>query len=169
MIDKTQEGIRSMNQPHEVLEISVATQPVGPDYAHFIDYAIGHCAAASLMVYAESSLEPEGQQILAQLQPDLLTCVESSAWPQKVLKGMVYVYRCTPAVGTILKQATSQLFAWQQPRYPEDLMFYHDTEGFHPWLITIAHERDAFFRVKPAELLTMKQQLPCLHLEAHFY
>lgn len=158
-----------MNHSDEVLEINVATQPVGSAYVHLIDYAIEHCAAVSLMVYAESSLDPGGQRILEQLQPALLTCVKTSAWPQKALKGMVYVYRCTPVVGTILKESTSQLFAWRQPSYPEDLRFYHDTKGFHPWLITIAHERDAFFRVKPAELLTMKQELPELHLEVNFY
>lgn len=169
MTEKTQEGTKSMDQPDEVLKIDVATQPTGPDYIHLIDYAIRHCAAASLMVYAESSLDPEGERILAQLQPELLTCVKTSDWPQKALKGMVYVYRCTPVVGTILKEAASQLYAWQQPRSPEDLRFYHDTEGLRPWLITTAHEREAFFCVKPAELLTMKQQLPGLHLEAHFF
>ncbi|MBU6429644.1 MAG: hypothetical protein KGR26_11570, partial [Cyanobacteria bacterium REEB65] len=69
-------------------------------------------------------------------------------------------YELSEVTVAILGAAVDGLYEWCQPRRPEDLVFWRRSNG--PWLVTIAHERDAYFETTPEELKELLRQLPAL-------
>ena len=76
----------------------------------------------------------------------------------------MYYFRCHPDAASILKTAVKGLYGWQQPQFPEDLCFLKP--GRRPWLVSIAHEKDAYFDCEKSLLEEIESRVPNLKLRA---
>ncbi len=102
-------------------------------------------------------------KVLSELEPCLLQERTVSEWPgTKLLSGtaMLREYTLSQATVTILGRAAQGLYDWCQPSRPEDLVLWRASNV--PWLVTIAHERDAYFEVAPAEREALLRAMPSL-------
>ena len=64
----------------------------------------------------------------------------------------------------ILVKAADGLFDWLEPRLPEDLCLLRSDGS--PWLVTITHERDAYFVMSREEGLLLTSHIPSLRISA---
>ena len=109
---------------------------------------------------------------LSQTIPDFLSLLEqwlisstlTDRWPGTTLlfggKANVHRYRWTSQCQRTLLQYSDGLYDWRQPALPEDLCLIR-ADG-DPWLITIAHEKDAYLKVTDDELSALLDDLPDL-------
>jgi hypothetical protein len=70
----------------------------------------------------------------------------------------VATYQLTSEVVAALTTAATGLYDWQQPELPEDLCLLRDEDD--PWLVSIAHEGDAFVSVDEVELEELRRRVP---------
>ncbi len=146
--------------------LSLRIEPQGDLYLKLIEYATTQCDVALLVVRHSvllAPLDPEGERVLEQLEPFLKRKAELSEWPGTELLGhtaLVHYYNLEPQCVQILKQATDALYSWVQPRLPEDLCFLR-SDG-EPWLVSIAHERDAYLYLSEEEKLRLLSALPLI-------
>jgi hypothetical protein len=132
---------------------SLTAEPCGATYRALLDFAVPVCSRALLveregMDFAESAVE-----VVHHLHPYLISEEARSSWPGTCLFGhtaTVRTYAYSAIVAELLKAAASCLFEWQQPTRPEDLCLLRDAGT--PWLVTIAHERDAYFVLEEGEV-----------------
>lgn len=106
-------------------------------------------------------LEPTGDAVLRRIEPALVRREVRNSWPGTTLfesSATVATYRLTTDVVAALTTATSGLYGWQQPDLPEDLCLLRDEDD--PWLVSIAHEGDAFVRVDADELKELRRRVP---------
>ena len=140
-------------------------EPVGNAYSEIIYSAHHWCERLLLVVQPGLRLDSFANQILAELEPQLLTERETSEWPGTRLYDHVAIvreYTFTHAVAHVLATAADRLFAWQQPSLPEDpCLLRRDGSS---WLTTIVHERDAYFELSESELRRLLQAAPSLEL-----
>lgn len=69
-------------------------------------------------------------------------------------------FRLAPECLEYLSRIARGLYSWTFPALPEDLHFVrHDGT---PWLVSIAHERDAYFVIDETEQTELVQALPWL-------
>jgi hypothetical protein len=138
-------------------------EPAGTLYHGLIDFALSCCPLALLVVRPEMELADGGRRVLASLDPFLESRVKSSRWPGTELfdgEAELFYFRLEPGSAELLKAATDRLYGWCQPDLPEDLCFLHaDRE---PWLATISHENDGFFRLGDWERARLLHALPAL-------
>jgi len=73
------------------------------------------------------------------------------------LMATIYRFRLCNESAQLLK-AVDSLYAWQHPEFPEDLCLLRP-DGT-PWLVTIAHEKDAFLELTAVERLKILSELP---------
>ncbi len=143
------------------VRLSLLVEPAGNLYLDLVDYATSQCEIALLVVQSTLHLDPGGKWVLDQLAPFLNQKMESSEWPGTRLFGKtawVYHYNLGPECAAVLKRTTGALFDWTQPKLPEDLCFLRG-DG-EPWLVSIAHERDAFLYLSEEEKLRLFDALP---------
>jgi hypothetical protein len=103
----------------------------------------------------------ECESVLETLHPHLLGATETPNWPgTTLLDGTATVrrYRLEPSVVDIVSNAVESLYAWQQPERPEDLCLLR-ADG-DPWLVTVAHEGDAYVVVEADELDVVRREAP---------
>lgn len=70
----------------------------------------------------------------------------------------IHTFHLIPESAAILKKATSGLYQWQYPYLPDDLCLLRADES--PWLITIGHEFDSYFKLDEDELRELLRSLP---------
>jgi len=101
----------------------------------------------------EIELSPRGQRVLAQLTPFVTGVEESREWPGTTLytqeEATVYFFQVVPESAELLRATATSLFQWCHPDLPEDLCFLGSDRS--PWLISIAHERDAYLALSADE------------------
>jgi hypothetical protein len=88
---------------------------------------------------------------------------ETDEWPGSKAFGWtatVRRYDYVPACAEVLKRATDQLYGWRQGVLPEDLCLLRGDDD--PWLVTITHEMDGYFRLSPEDHARLVQALPRL-------
>jgi hypothetical protein len=86
---------------------------------------------------------------------------EVSEWPgTRLLAGTAVLrdYELSEAMTSALGEAADGLYEWCQPSRPEDLVLWGG-DG-EPWLVTIAHERDGYLWLTPAEARDLVARLP---------
>lgn len=121
------------------------------------------CSTLTLVVRPNLGVSERAQTVLDRLSPHLLERKKSSRWPgTELLVDTATVYRFAISAGTLhlLLEWATPLFDWQQPQLPEDLYFLR--EDGTEWLVTIAHERDAYLSVTPEELTVIEAEYPRL-------
>lgn len=147
--------------------IDIVGEPTGAVYHALVSYALEQCEEFLLITQNQLSVEESAKAILKALKPWQSERVEASTWPGTELlnsKASVYYFRCHPDVASILTTAVNGLYGWQQPQCPEDLCFLKP--GRRPWLVSIAHERDAYFDCDQSFLTEIQSQVPNLKLHS---
>lgn len=139
-----------MSKPR--VRLGFVDEPSGPAYRELIDRALETGGEALLVIRDDIPLSDAGKRFLDKLSASVVRQETSSQWPGTVLLDgsakLVYL-TITPLVAEALKGATDRLFGWVQPDLPEDLCFF--TTGGDVWLVSIAHEADAYMEVAASE------------------
>lgn len=148
-----------MNRDH----FSLIREPKGKLYRDILDYATRVCREALLVAGETIPLAASGNRVIEKLEPFLIERGMRSEWPGTKLlcdKAQVFRYSLNSECSRILKESSSGLYDWCQPSLPEDLSFSR-THG-DPWLVSIAHEKDAYFCLSDHEKALLLQAIPGL-------
>ena len=73
--------------------------------------------------------------------------------------------KLSPGTASILAEVADGLFSWIQPNLPEDLCLFRK-EG-EPWLVSIAHEKDAYMVLPPEESAALTESIPTVSLHQY--
>jgi hypothetical protein len=131
------------------------------DLGDLFDAARAWCSTLLLVVRPNLGLSEYGRGLLERLQPYRLDVRESQAWPgTELLDGFAIVYRftLTREVVEAVLQASVSLFSWQQPELPEDPCLLRPDGS--EWLVTIAHEEDAYLSLTDDEVQLLHADAP---------
>jgi hypothetical protein len=136
--------------------------PTGKTYRELLDYALKECAYFLLVTDREQKqLSPKGKEVLNQLAPYLYKMEMKSEWPGTVILNVqvpVYIYNFIPKSAEILRKVADGLYQWQKPGLPDDLCFLRSDES--PWLVSTAHESDAYFIVTDDDMERLLKAKP---------
>lgn len=133
-------------------------------YFELLDFAMSQCSEILLVVHPNTPLADSASNLLHQLQPFFLHTAVSSEWPgTRLLDDVAHIYRYSfrREVLSILKSHSSSLYQWVQPDLPEDLCLLRP-DG-QPWLVTIAHERDAYLVLDQTEYAALSMEKQPFH------
>jgi hypothetical protein len=142
---------------------NLVRQPRRNLYRSIVDYAASQCDTALLVVYQNICLAPTASKVLSELEPYLKERSMLSEWPGTRCwdsQEEVFKYTLTNTCAEILKRSSNGLYRWRQPALPEDLCFLR-ADG-QPWLVSITHEKDAYFCLTQQEKLELVQAIPKL-------
>lgn len=138
-------------------QYTIQSEPRGEAYLRLLDLALVRCNTFTLVIQPQlaktellDELHLQGRQLIEALMPYCVEKAQVTTWPGTELLGAARpatIYRFTLNEVTVdfLKKAADRLYAWVQPKLPEDPCFY--TADGKVWLATIAHENDAFIRL----------------------
>ena len=144
----------------------VLREPRGKTYAELLDAARRECNEFILITHERMGFSDNLMRVLAALREDqAIAPVKVSEWPGTVVIGgeaTQYRVRVSDRSIEVLKREAARLYRWQQPKLPQDPCFFA-ADG-RCWLATIAHERDAFMSLSPAEAEKVRQEVPELVL-----
>ena len=104
------------------------------------------------------------------LAPSLDSSFETMRWPGTIVlddaeRATLLKYRVNPQLISALRSCSKTPFDWMGPDLPEDLCFLR-ADG-RPWFVSVAHERDAFFKLLEGEVDPLRSDLAGLELIAH--
>ena len=142
----------------------IVSEPSGPVYRSLLAFAEERSSLFSLVWRRQLAFDASADALAASLRPHLDSETETSAWPGTELLGhtaIVRRYRFSSDSRRLLASA-ERLYAWLAPQRPEDLAFY--TKAGRCWLGSIAHERDAYVDLEPAELELLRAAVPGLDI-----
>lgn len=141
----------------------VAGEPCGEQLGNLISIAAQRCDTF-LFVLDDMPLSEKGVQVMARLEPMLLSREETSEYPAgRLAWGSViaYTYRVTSDAVEVLRSATECLFDWVQPDLPNDLCFLR--VGRH-WMTTMASDREVVLTLDDGEYQEVQTGLRGLRL-----
>ena len=142
---------------------SLIDEPKGDLYIDIINYAVNLCHEALLVVRRTIPLADSGLKVLEKLEPYLIEKNLCSEWPGTRLlddKAHVFRYTLNKECALIIQKSSSRLYEWFQPNLPEDLCFLRTYKD--PWLVSIAHEKDAYFSLSSEEKNMLIDTIPAL-------
>jgi hypothetical protein len=138
-------------------------EPTGDVYRHLWKASADYCDVLLLVIRHTIKVNESAQAVIERLEPFLISQAESAEWPgTRLLDDTATVYRFELSSETIsvLGEATDALFSWSQPEMPEDpCLIRFDGE---PWLVTIAHEQDAYLNLTSEEKTSLEAGIPGL-------
>jgi hypothetical protein len=140
-----------------------SAEPREDAYRQLITIGRSVCQSVLLVARPELGFDQRASETLGALEPYLLREEASASWPGTTLlsgEALVRLYRFQDEVLGILIGRAAALFEWQQPKLPEDLCLMRDE--LTPWMVTIAHEADAFVDLTPPERESMMSISPVL-------
>jgi hypothetical protein len=149
-----------MRTAYDLLE-----EPRGAAWRALLTAAIDACDTFLLVTRPALPLAAPASAVLARLRPFLLQVREAPAWPGTTLFGQtatLYRYQAVPASLALLAGAADGPYSWIQPDLPEDPCFFRPDGS--PWFATIAHERDSYLTLLPAEVAMITDLVPRLVL-----
>ena len=141
----------------------IRTELTGDLYQALIDYSRSCCTAFFLVVRDTCPINASCNDVIQRLSGFFIERRSSSEWPGTVLYGhtaTVYHYRLCLNSAEVLKNAVRGLYRWVQPDYPEDLCLLRNCGT--PWLVSIAHEREAYFELSGSEREELARAIPAL-------
>lgn len=145
--------------------ITLADEPRGDEYRLLLDEGVRICEFFSLVQRHEQAIDPEAVALILKLKPFMRSEREVSEWPGTQLLGGTATLRefdLSEVTAGMLGAAANGLYEWCQPGHPEDLVLWRSNAN--PWLVSIAHERDAYLCVTPSELRDLLERRPKLRL-----
>jgi len=134
----------------------------GDVYRSLLDFGLTQCSQA-LLVTSPGELPMHVATVLNTLSPHLITSEERGDWPGTTLLSggaRVWTYHYDPEVASVLRDATSGLYGWQEPDLPEDLCLLRGPGVV--WLGSVAHEADAWLEMTTREASTLTTAIPAL-------
>lgn len=140
---------------------SLIQEPQQICYHKLLDYSLYKCKFALLIIRHSIKLSVSGENILSYLDNHLIESNNSSEWPGTRLFNeiaTIHKYKYTKEFVEIIKTVSSSLYEWEQPKLPEDLCLLRDNQ--EPWLVTISHEKDAYFHLSEDEMINLLKFLP---------
>jgi hypothetical protein len=149
---------------HDVRQpVTLSQEPRGDVYRAILRASLHYCSRFSVVQGTGRSIHDSAKLVLLQLSPHLVKEQTVSEWPgTRLLKGTAILRQyelCEDSV-TTLERTAQGLYEWCQPERPEDLVFWRPSN--EPWLVTIAHEQDAYFDVTSNELESLVHAIPDL-------
>lgn len=144
---------------------SLLKEPVDDIYREIIVYAVKYCYSFLLVVRHTIPQNDSVKEAIEKFRPYLLNKGEKLEWPgTKLIKGRatVYQFQFNQDTASLLGKTTKSLYSWLQPNLPEDLSLIR-SDGT-PWLVTIAHEKDAYMELTNTEKNTIVKVIPDLVL-----
>lgn len=141
--------------------VDISTEPRGGAYRGLVLFAVDRCSSFLLVEQQHLGLSMRARTVLAELQPSKRREWESREWPgTSLLKdyGTVREFALTRETAAILARTADSLYSWVQPELPEDLCLLRP--GGEPWLISIAHEPDAYLNLSSDELEALLSAVP---------
>ena len=141
--------------------IEFRSEPKGRLYRMLLDQAAKTCPAFLLVRRPAEPLSPSGDDVQKRLSAFLISEKQSSGWPGTQLLGheaTVFKYEFRPDSLKILTRSASRLFQWRQPELPEDLCLLRQDGS--PWLVSIAHESDAYLELSGDEERQLSAEMP---------
>jgi hypothetical protein len=139
------------------------SEPTGALYRQVLEFCAKYCDQAALVVREVDWLNPEALDLMERLRAFQLSVTETSEWPGTKLltdTATVYRYSADGALVHLLEESARGLYDWVQPERPEDLTFFRPNGN--AFLVTIAHERDGYLDLTPAEFDELAIQAPGL-------
>jgi len=127
-------------------------EPVGADYDALLDCALTQCATFVLAVPRDSG-DPAAREVLDELAPHLGSTSDASTVS-------IHRYMLNRESVATLKAAARGLYAWRQPKLPQDLALLR-ADG-SPWLVSIAAEQLGYLELTPFEKLLLGRAAPGL-------
>ena len=140
--------------------IRIVKEPSAEIYVSLLKFAESQCESFSLVWRKQFKFAPSAQAVARDLSPFILTNDLTSEWPGTELighKAIVRRYRITKESISRLFEP-GRLYGWQQPAFPEDLVFY--VSGISPWLVTISHEYEGWFENTSVSLNEIRLSVP---------
>lgn len=138
-------------------------EPRGILYEELLDLGAVYCNQALLVIRESCALSKNAQKTLQRLHRFEAARERRSEWPGTELHGgeaLVLFYRLNEDSISEFKKASNALFSWKQPELPEDLCLLRSDGS--PWLVTIAHEQDAYLELSEDEYARVVRSLPSL-------
>jgi hypothetical protein len=141
---------------------TVTAELRGSLYIAVLREALHHCSRFSLV---ERTMPVPGKSVAAtsaQLSAYLLQERSVSEWPgTRLLRGSAILREYALSEASVEQLgAVEGIYDWRHPDRPEDLILWRNAA--EPWLVTIAHERDAYFKLTPGERQALVDKLPGL-------
>lgn len=137
-------------------------------YLQLLEYAIPYCDSFILVLRHSLDVSPKAIEVLSELEPYLICREERKEWPGTLLldeTAQVNKFSFSPSTAEILAKFGEHLYSWTLPHLPEDLCLIR-IDG-SPWLVSIAHEQDAFLSLAREEWIELSNSIPALHCESN--
>lgn len=144
----------------------IVEEPRGEVYQSLVHHCMGLGLDFLLVERSGVSLDTGAKAVLRRLEPHRVERDQRSEWPGTELYGhtaLVSRYRAGSAATATLTEAARGLYDWVAPELPEDLCFLRPDGS--TYLATIAHERDAFLELSPAERAVLLAAVPGIRVE----
>lgn len=145
----------------------IVAEPQGQTYIDLLDFAASRCESFSLVWRDQFHFEQSAYDIKHELRPFLISNDRTNEWPGTILIGheaIVRKYRVASESIKLLHIADA-LYAWHEPRLPEDLAFY-DSDN-KTWLAAISHEGQAWFLDQSLSSAEIYAYVPDLKIKQH--
>lgn len=141
-------------------------EPTGETYRQLLHHSEGYCDVI-LLVMRHEPVELSACQVVERLRPFLINESEECEWPgtRTVDSATIYRFALSAESITIVSEVASRLYSWVHPNLPEDLCFIRP-DG-EPWLVTIAHEQDAYLNLTRQEMEDLAAMVPSLVVRPH--
>ena len=145
------------------------TEPRGEIYRTLLQFCVER--SSELLLVVRDPERDSGPAITARLEKlgSMLRSRELvSEWPGTILYGhtaAVYRYEISAGLADTLADLAAGLFDWLHPYAPEDPCFLRESDA--PLLVTISHEREAYFLLNDAELASLQSLYPMLAAAIH--
>lgn len=140
----------------------------GESYVRLLHHALSHCDSFILVIRHSLDVNPSAKTVLNRLESFLIERAERNEWPgTKLLSetAQVNTFKFLPPTASALAEVADGLFSWTQPELPEDLCLIR--KDGTPWLVTIAHEEDAYMMLSPEESAALTESIPALSLQQY--
>lgn len=137
----------------------------GEAYLRLLHHALSYCDSFILVIRHSLDVNATAQAVLNRLEPFVIRREESNEWPGTHLldsTAQVNTFKLSPPTASVLAEVAEGLFSWAQPELPEDLCLIR--KDGNPWLVTIAHEEDAYLVLSPEESAVLTKSIPTLSL-----
>jgi len=138
----------------------------GEAYVRLLHHALSQCDSFTLVIRHSIDVNATAEAVLNRLEPYLTRRDEIAEWPGTLLldgTAQVNTFKLSPPTASVLAEVADGLFSWTQPELPEDLcLIKKDGE---PWLVTIAHEEDAYLVLSAEESAALTESIPGLFLQ----
>lgn len=141
-------------------------EPRGESYQQLIHASLDYGDQFLLVINSSINFDESVRQVMDKLNTHLLRQTQESEWPGTKLIGgdtaLVSRFSLCTETAAILSASAEGLFDWLEPELPEDLCIFRSDGS--PWLVSISHERDAFFVLTDEEKKTLVKEVPGLTL-----